>query len=203
MVLLVVEQKLLKANWLFVNFDNSKVSKGFLVIFQTEIYLPRSSQFELWPWRLRVQFVFYQAYKFIFQAYQFVFRSSPALKRAAAPVSARKREKSVPPNPVSLNYSNEHSRVNITDMAQRGTPRKLEARISWVGLGRVERPRCIKLLFRATTNTQTGIGCLQNLCFQLLFKTNSPPCLRKTDTKHRSRPVVWLEDQCSPRNPPV
>ena len=84
-------------------------------------------------------------------------------------------------------------------MAQRGTPRKLEARISWVGLGRVERPRCIKLLFRATTNTQTGIGCLQNLCLQLHFKTNSPPCLRKTDTKHWSRPVVWLWRTCGSR----
>ena len=32
-VLLVVEQKLLKTNWLSLNFDNSKVSKGFFSYF--------------------------------------------------------------------------------------------------------------------------------------------------------------------------
>ena len=116
----------------------------------------------------------------------------------------------LPPN--SLNYSNEHSRVNITGIVQRGShpSGQLEARISWIGFrspvvgwAAGGTPSVLSCYFVQGTSTQTGIGCLQNLCLRLDFKTNSPPCPGKTDTKHWSRPVVWLEERSRPGNKPL
>ena len=116
----------------------------------------------------------------------------------------------LPPN--SLNYSNEYSRVNITGIVQRGShpsanlrPELVELAFGrWLSGGlRGGTPSVLSCYFVQGASTQTGIGCLQNLCLRLDFKTNSPPCPGKTDTKHWSRPVVWLEERSGPSNKPL
>ena len=80
-------------------------------------------------WRLRFQFVFYQADQFVFHSAQNSLQSRTAQER-------RKVKRS--PNPSIIQI------FNISGMAQRGTPGQLEARISWAKAGfrsgRVERP---------------------------------------------------------------